>query len=1113
MRRAGLIFMVCMLVVCILDAWALAQEAPAPLNASATPAVFEIHGIVKAGNMPLPGVAVSAAHSLTGKKVLTSTDVDGSYRLVLPSRGKYVVRVELTAFAPQTAEVVLKAEAPSQKNDFALVLLSKAPKPEDSTQAAQQLAGVMSNARGVQRLGVTGDQSAMESANGSGGDSPLAGMPSMASSADAGTQSVAVAGQMGASQDFGMRSLEDLRDRIEDMRANGQITEMGGGPGGGGFGGPGGFGGGPGGGPGTFVMGGPGGMGGQRGLQRFNSNRPHGSLYYSAGNSVLDAAPYALNGDNAGKPDYGSNRFGASLGGPLVIPHLFNGGNKNFFFLNYTGTRASTPFVAYSQVPTLAERSGDFSGVPIQLHGPGTFGNQVTKINDAALALLNYIPEPNQTGQQNFRFASSADTSSDNLSARFVHNFGAASSQRAGGAPPPGGGGFGGPGGGGRGGRAHNNLNFGFNYSRNNSDLLTAFPTVGGTTKSEGWNVNGGWSLGKRRFNNTVRVSWNALRLSTGNRNTGVTNVAGQLGITGASTNSSDWGVPGLTFANFTGLSDVAAQNRKDQTLQFSEQLMLLRGKHTVRMGADYRRLFTDTHSNSNPNGTFTFTGFATGYDFADFLLGYAQQTAIQYSPYTFQFRANSWDAFVVDDWRVLPNVTINAGLRYEYQGPYTELHNRLVNLDVAPNFTAADAVLPGATGVYNGAYPLSLVRSDGNNFAPRVGVAWKIKDKTVVRAGYGINYNLGQYRSIVSQLALQPPFSFTQTNIATLANPLTFTSGFPTPETSTLTNNYGVDPNYKLGYVQLWNLNVQRELPGSLLLNVGYTGSKGTGLDIVRAPNRGPDGLRIPGVQAFLWESSGGSSILHSGSVRLRKRMKNGLSIGGTYVYAKSIDNASSIGGGATVVAQNDLDLAAERGLSSFNQAQKFTGDWLLELPFGSGKRWLDKPSLASRVFGDWTLSGDFTLASGIPLTARVLGNVADVARGTNGTLRADYSGAPIASSNPSLKQWFNTAAFTLPCEVDSATGQCIPGTEHFGTAGRNTIIGPGLISVNMAMSKDIQIKDTLGLQIRVAATNVLNHVNYTGVDTIVNHLLTFGQVTSVGSMRTIQLTTRFRF
>jgi len=1101
----------------------MAQDsAPAASTPAAPPAVtvasqiaFEISGVVKSGAMPLPGVTVTAAHSLTGKKVTTSTDVDGTFHLAIPNKGKWIVRAELSAFAVQTAEVRLDPTAPTQKIDIAMTLLSRVPKPEDGTQVTNAAANILSSGNGV-RLNLNGDAAALAGlASGNGGsDAPLMGAPSMASSADATNESVAVSGQMGNSQDFGLRNMDDLRDRIQELRSQGRLGDNGGG-----MGGPGGPGGDMGG-PMVFRM--PGGGGG-RGMRGFNVNRPHGALYYSAGNSALDASPYPLSGSENTKPDYGSNRFGGMVGGPLNIPHIYNGGTKTFFFGGYTGVRNGQPYDVFSHVPTVAERAGNFAqtvytsgpnaGQPVQLFDPtsgAAIGNNIAgMISPQAQSLLQYIPLPNQPGQQNYRFTSTQQTNSDSGNFRLTHNFG--TSNGPGG--PLGGIMIGGPGGGGRGGgRPHNNINLGMNFMRSDSDLLRPFAGLGGTAKVQGWNVNGGWSIGNRKISNNLRVTWNENRSNTTNTFAGVTNVAANAGITGVSTNPLDWGVPGLSFANYAGLNDVAPARRDDNTFSISETVMMPRKKHNIRWGGDWRRLNTSLRSNSNANGGFTFTGFATsarsggvsvpgtGYDFADFLLGYAQQTSIQYSPNTFHYLAYAYDAFIQDDWRVRSNLTIDLGLRYEYNGPYTETSGQLVNLDIAPGFAAVAPVQAGQTGPYNGQYPASLVHPDRNNWAPRIGIAYRWNDKTVIRAGYGVNYNLSQYRSIVQNLALQPPFSFTQTNLATYTGLLTLANGFPAPDPAIVTNSYAVDPNYRLGYVQMWNLNVQRQLPAGLQLSVGYQGSKGTALDIVREPNRGPAGPLDPSVQPYLYESSQGFSILHSGSVRLRKMMKKGFSVGGTYVYSKSIDNASSIGGGATVVAQNEQDLAAERGLSSFDQRHKLTGDYLFELPFGTGKKWLNGTGFASKALGDWTMTGDFTVASGIPFTARIVGAVADVARGSNGSLRADYNGQPIQIDNRTLTQWFNTAAFTTPAS----------GT--FGSAGRNTIIGPGTLLLDFGLTKNIPLKDMMALEFSAQATNVLNHVNYTTIDTVVNSP-TFGQVIGVGSMRKIQMSTRFRF
>jgi hypothetical protein len=213
----------------------------------------------------------------------------------------------------------------------------------------------------------------------------------------------------------------------------------------------------------------------------------------------------------------------------------------------------------------------------------------------------------------------------------------------------------------------------------------------------------------------------------------------------------------------------------------------------------------------------------------------------------------------------------------------------------------------------------------------------------------------------------------------------------------------------------------------------------------------------------------------------------------------SKSTDDASSVAGGGGTVAQNDLDLGAERGLSSFDQRHRFNGDFTYELPFGATRKWLTS-GMAAEIFGNWQLNGNVTLASGTPFTARVLGNVQDVAGGVNGTLRANYNGQPISVGDPTSELFFNTAAFSLP---PSGT---------FGTAGRNTIIGPGTSVLNLGLTKNITFSQTRGLSIQLLASNLLNTVQFASIDTIVNSP-TFGQVTAVRPMRRIQLMTRFRF
>lgn len=1118
---AALSLLVCLLISPSAWAQAAAPTTTAPVTQAPTtlasvqvmgPVVGEITGSVKSGSTPLPGVSITAANTLTGRKVFTSTDLDGKYTLQVTGKGRYVIKAELPAFAAATKEVAVNEAAPRHVVDLEMMLYSRAQAAAAEQQSQQQQAINALAGSGFQSLGLTQGEGMSEgdfANSGTNGDAASGtGMPVAAMGGDAATESVSIAGNMGRTEGFGLDS-DAMQDRIQEMRERMERGDMrlGEGPGilmrGGG---------------GPIMMGG-GGRGGGRGARgRFNVNQPHGMLSYNLGASPLDARPYSLTGQPAAKPSYAQHRIMGTIGGPLNIPTIYQGGMKTFYFLNYFANISTNPFDVFSTVPTAAERAGDFSstvirsgpnaGQPVVIYDPVTglpfANNQIpgARINSAAAGLLRFYPEANQADSiQNYHRTTSSDSIAHNVNLRLIHNF-------AGGGQPGGN-----PMAALMGGR--NSLNFGFNYRTSASDINNFSPELGGTTHGNGMNVTATWVKGIKKINNRLSFNFNHNESRTQSLHAGVEDIEGNLGIAGVSTDPFDWGAPTLSFTNFSGIRDVNPARRVNDSWQLSDNASLRYRKHNLRFGGDYRRTRLELRSNPNPRGSFTFTGFSTaqtslvggvpartpgtGYDFADFLLGLPQQTGLQFGANIYSFAGNNHSLFLQDDWRVHSKLTLNLGLRYEYVGPLTEANNRLVNLDAAGGFTAVAPVFPDGTGIFSGAFPKSLVNPDRNNFAPRAGLAWSPLTKTVIRAGYGVNYNVGAYASFVQQLAFQPPFSNTSTNVTSVATPLTLQNGFP-PTTGLLTNNFGVDRDYRLGYVQNWNLDVQRELTPGLVLNVSYNGAKGTALDMQRAPNRTPTGLRIPGVQAFLWQSSEGASILHSGRLRLRKRMQKGISIGGSYTYSKSIDNASSIGGGATVVAQNDLDLAAERGLSSFDQRHRAHINYTIELPFGTNKRWLSSGDAAAIVFGDWTIQGGMNARSGSPFTPRVIGSFADVAGGVNGTLRANVTGQPVALDGPTVRLFFNTGAFVAP-----------PGGQ-FGNARRNSIIGPGAVTFDLSLNKNIPLKDTRAFDFRFQVNNLLNHANYTSIDTVVNSP-SFGRVVSVGTMRRIQFNTRFRF
>jgi hypothetical protein len=652
------------------------------------------------------------------------------------------------------------------------------------------------------------------------------------------------------------------------------------------------------------------------------------------------------------------------------------------------------------------------------------------------------------------------------------------------------------------------NLNLSVRWHSQEGTQSAPFPSLSGRSTQSGWDIPVGFSFTRWGVVHSLRAGYNRNETRTRNAYAYVSDVAGQAGISGVSTDPFDWGVPALSFSSFSGVRDLAPSLRRTETLTAADSMMKVYKRHGFRWGVDVRRERIDSRTNSNARGSFVFTGLYAGggtanldgADLADFLLGYPQQAAIQYGPGLERFRSWSFNAFFQDDWRVRNDLTLNAGVRYEFQSPYTEAGNRLVNLDTNADFTAAVPVKAGEAGPYSGPYPLAIVESDANNLSPRFGFAWRADTKTTVRGGYGINYSSVPYLSVVQKLAAQPPFAETDTRLGTASVPLDLSNAFSGATNATTTNNYGVDRDYRIGYVHLWNVDVQRDVTRTLSAGAAYTGTRGASLDLLRAPNRSPTGTTITGVAPFIWQSSGARSTMHSLSGRLRKRLSQGLTLGGTYTWARSMDNASSLGGGGGVVAQNDEDLEAEWGLSSFDVRHRFSGDFSIELPFGRGRRWINRDGWLNHVVGGWMMNGTIAAASGQPFTPLVTGSVTDVANGVNGTLRADYDGTPIAIGDPTTLRFFNTSAFSIPA----------PGA--YGSAGRNIIIGPGSFSFNMGLMKNFPVKGTRGVTLRVQASNALNTPVWGAIGTTVN-APTFGQVTSVRSMRSVQFVLRTAF
>ena len=1163
----------------------------------------------KAGGVPLPGVAVTATNTLTGKKYAAATGIDGTYAMTIPRNGRYVVRAELAGFAPETHEVVLNAsEAMAgitlvQTSDFGMQLASRVAAAEAKQEAA---ANATNQGRGTQNLTLNAGNTDVTDASATNGNSDVA-MPTLSNmgqsgandAATQGGESIAVSGQMGQTNGLANYSEDEIRERVQDAvdqaRASGQLPQgadptnqivmtlggmmMGGGPGGGGPGG-GGRGGGGGGGRGGRGGGGGGG-GGFSAFRNFNPAQPHGNIFYQGANNALNSAPWSPTLLPVDQPAGYQNRFGASIAGSPYIPGLTKPNTKQFVFLNVSGQRNLNSFLADGLVPTNLERQGDFSqsyynndpSKSVALYDPTTgqpipgnnLANATLPISRQATALLaSYYPAPNiplttsGSQQYNYQTISNAGNNNFNLNARYVRTLGQAANTPFGR--------FGGGGGGGRrnGGNSNapptlrQNINFSYNYSHAASDNRNIFLPLGGATESGGNAFNVGYTIGYGRLSNNASVNWNRLNTEVRNyyTNTG-TNPSEEIGVA-VPNNSGGFadpnfynGLPRIGISNYQSLSNQTPSELINQTISFSDFVSWRHKQHNLRFGFDVRRVHADSIGGNNPLGSFTFTGYATSspYDqvhsqagetsgdaFADFLLGLPNSTSLQAGLYKTYLRENVFDWYALDDWRIKSNLTLNYSLRYEYFGPYSEKNNRLVNLYPTTNGPLPyEVVMPG-----NG-NPAGLVQPDHAMYAPRLGFAYRLKNSgftkdTVLRGGYSIMYNTGQYATFARNLSHQPPFAETQNNsalIPTVASPTPTPTGCTTtqaaytflgndgnlhtrPATSAnfnlsggfgcaastyqIQSNWAVDPNYRLGMVQLYNLNLQRTLPMGIVFNLGYNGAKGSNLDVVGAPNVTPSGVTTPGIAPFDWETSAAGSHSNALVVSAQKRQQKGIALGFTYTYMHAIDNASGVGGTVGQPVQNLYRLDLEEGNASFDQRHNLTGNWLLELPFGPNRAYLNKGGFWAYALDGFNLSGTFTFGTGKYLTPTYSGNQAEAAAANTYTQRPDRDFSQSIKGPGTLKSWFNIAAFAPP-----AAGA-------YGTASQGSIEGPGTVSVNASLSRTFAMGETRSLEARVTANNVFNTVQYSGIN-VVENSPNFGSVTSAAAMRTLLVQMRYRF
>ncbi|HXQ25860.1 MAG TPA: carboxypeptidase regulatory-like domain-containing protein [Candidatus Acidoferrales bacterium] len=1185
----------------------LAQQAVAPTSSapSNSGAAGVAAGIVRtADGSPVPGAALRLTNTDLKKVWVSWTDESGKFEVPSLPAGHYTVEAAQLGFVSASLDVQLGAQPPPPPLQFVLrvatlaQLAAPAESPVPAKPAGQRPGGPPGS----------GQRSATNSANGPGAGAPGArgrnggrgqiapgllnavreGLASggfqqtdLTGEGGASAQGEEAVGQPGAGSEMAAAIPSGAGSSSDSFLLQGTVGQ---GLSANGFGGPGGFGagefapgapgapggpGGPGGGPGQgfgqqgggFPGGGGGGFPGGRGganatnigrLLRQTVNRVRFSFFDRYTNSAFDAKPFSITG--AQYPQIGSydERVGGTMGGPMKIPHIYNGSDKTYFVVNYQHDIAKNAVNTFSTVPTLDQRNGLFclanASVPtlfLPFSSPAVPFPTVADTNcssgsaqqipasdfannTAVQGLLNFIPKPNlpSTAGQNYLLQATTPLNSDVVNFRVLHTI-----------------------------NAKFNMNGGYNFNSQRSDTLSNFAGIGGHQSTRSQSVDLGLSHNwTSRVVESLHLNWSRNRAELLSDNSFGTDVAGNLGITGVSIAPIDFGIPRIGFTDFSGLSDPIPSLTRNQTLRVSDGVTWVHKNHTMSYGGEIRRIQLNTDSSPNPRGGFIFTGLATGNDFADFLENRPFNTTEQFGNPNTYFRSWGFSAYAQDDWRVSKTFTFQYGLRYEAVTPPIELNDNIVNLDVNPQIlqfaqeniscpSCVEQVRPGQTVSFSGALPRALTHGNYNNWEPRIGIAWQpkfLKPKTVVRAGYSIFYNESIYNTLARQLAYQPPVATAQTLTTTSTQPLTLQNGFQAAQSSTfISNTQSVDPFYKNGYAQMWNLGTETSLSANWLLDLTYTGTKGTNLDILRAPNRAPLGTPSDQIQAnrvdpnatgFTFDQSGANSIYNALQVRVVHRFTKGFMLQGIYTYGKSLDDASSIGGGAATVEQQDGNLHAEYGLSTFDVRHQFRAVSMWELPFGQRARWANH-GWKEHAFGDWRLQNIFTWQTGTPFTVLLGGVASDNGTGANFSLRPDISGNPntgICGGSPSA--YFNTGVFSLPTDANRNL--------TYGNEPRGAVEGPCSFNWNMSLAKTYRFGPERRHQMNVSwqIQNLTNTPNFNGIGTtlpcfgsggsgtgtgsgIVCGLGTgagsgfslFGRVTSAGSMRTMALMVRF--
>jgi len=844
------------------------------------------------------------------------------------------------------------------------------------------------------------------------------------------------------------------------------------------------------------------------------TNDLHGSLFEFIRNDIFDARNFF----DQEKSKLRRNQFGGNLTGPLKIPHLYNGRDHTFFVISWESYRQVQGTNQIGVIPSLLERRGNFSqsvdaqGKPVLIKDPllpgactsasraACFpGNVVpdNRISPIAKALLAYVPQPNLAGANNLIVNAVNSDDWDNFLFKVDHQIGPRDNLSA---------------------RALTRWE-----SSTNPFAGTGLGNFGSTTD----NTQELYGLSETRILtpsliNEFRLSVTRTVSAENSAHQGI-NYAAQLGIPGTTTDPQFLGFAKFSITGFETIGDNTSNPIRYAVTNYNynDAVTWNKGRHAIKFGSDFLRTLYFQPTNSNFNGTFTFNGKATNNGIADVLLGYPSSTSRKIGTVTNHIFQSALGAFVQDDFRIHPNLTLNLGLRYEIAfAPYEKdglMTSYVPSLGKAivgstaklPNFAAivASAGLTGNIGVAQDyGLPFALVNTNYHDFAPRIGFAWRLfgNNQTVLRGGYGIFYTGSRLSAMRTDITGGFPFSVSQTFTGSASNPNLLTLANPFPDALAKITGVTTTAGYELTppspYLQSWNLTVERELGQGIVIETGYVGSKGTHLgrkynvnQQIRLPNNAlPDGTyprSYPGFTDIEYYSFGFNSTYEAGSITARKHFDRGFFFRANYTYGKSLDENSGLnyaGSGGYQGAQDSRAPFKEHGRSDFDIRHAFNMSFAYQTP---SKRGL--------LIRDWQLAGSGAVYSGQPFTPQLSGPNADLAQATRPDRLANG-----AVAHPGPNGWFDLNAF-VPVP-DSAF--------RFGDSGRTILNGPGSLTINLALSRAFRVSERNRFQFRWEVFNVTNHTNFQLPNSTLDKA-NAGTITGNKPARIMQLGLRYEF